>query len=200
MTLKYIVRRVDHPLAKVGGANVILQQKADSSSHVVMQSSVANSAGSVTFSGQRPQYVTYLASAIDTSGRFYTGSSTGGWLAFTGNSVHTTYVDLTVMPAYDCTVTVPASTKYTRSANVSFKVTGSINKRITSPKTLKIVATKGSTTKTFTVALTAKASSTSYSGKVKLSKGTWTLFALFGGNSTTAPQDSGLVGRTVVVK
>ena len=83
---------------------------------------------------------------------------------------------------------------------MSFKVTGSINKRITSPKTLKIVATKGSTTKTFTVALTAKASSTSYSGKVKLSKGTWTLFALFGGNSTTAPQDSGLVGRTVVVK
>jgi len=200
MTLKYVVRRLDHPLAKVGGANVILQQKDDGSSHVVMQTAVANGAGLVTFTGQRPQFVTYLATAIDTSGRFYTGSSSGSWLAFTGGSTHTTYVDLTVIPAYDCTVTVPASSKYTRSANVSFTVTGSINKRITSPHTMKIVATKGSTTKTFTIALTPKASSTSYSGKVKLSKGTWRLFALFAGNGNTAPQDSGLVGRTVVVK
>jgi hypothetical protein len=200
MTIKYVVRRLDHPLAKVAGANIILQQKDNISSHVVMQTAVANSSGLVTFSGQRPQGVTYLASAIDTSGRYYTGSSNGGYLAFAGGTVTTVYADLTAIPAYDCTVTVPASSKYTRSANVRFTVTGSINKRITSPHTMKIVATRGSTTKTFTIALTPKTSSTSYSGKVKLSKGTWKLFALFGGNSTTAPQDSGVVGRTVVVK
>jgi hypothetical protein len=201
MTIKYIVRHADHPLAKVGGANVLLQQKDTSSSHIVMQSGVANSAGLVTFGGQRPQGVTYQATAIDTTGRFWTGTSTGAYLPFVGGTVNTVYIDLTAAgSSFESTVSVPASSKYTRSANVSFTVNGTITKRVTSPKTMKIVAVKGGTTKTFTAAITAKTSSSTYGGKVKLSKGTWTLFALFGGNSTLAPTDSGLVGRSVVVK
>jgi hypothetical protein len=147
--------------------------------------------------GLRPQNVVWQASAIDPTARFWSGSSDGGWVAYTGNTVNTVAIQLSPAgSSREITPTVPAA-KYSEKRNKAFGVTGKFldNKPIANGSQIKILAVKGGTSKTFN----GKIKSNKYSASVKLGKGTWTLYALFGGNATYAANDS-LTGKTVKVK
>jgi hypothetical protein len=193
-TIKTVVRRTGHPLTTLPGQFLILQQKSGSNT-LQQWSGTTGGAGSAAWAGLRTFGVTYLESAIDPTGRFYAADSATGWHSLVGGTTLTTFIDLVPAGASrEITPTVPAC-KTPRTRNKYFAVTGAFTKPIANGTQLKILAVKGGTTKTFS----GKIKSNKYSSSVKLSKGTWKLYALFKGNATFAPNDS-LLGKTVVVK
>ena len=195
-TLKTVTQRAGHPLTKIGGAVIILQEKDSGTTHVTTQHGMTPGNGVNVWPGLRPQNVLWEASAIDPTARFWSGSSDGGWVAYTGGTVNTVAIQLSPAGASrEITPTVPFVSKPSQKRNKAFGVSGAFTKALSNGSQIKILAVKGSTTKTFN----GKIKSNKYSSSVKLGKGTWTLYALFGGNATFAANDS-LTGKSVKVK
>jgi hypothetical protein len=193
-TIKTIVRRAGHPLTVLPGQFIMLQQKSGVGT-VQQWSATTGGAGTAAWSALRTFSVTYKESAIDPTGRFYAGDSSAGWHAVVGGATTVTYAELFPAGASrEITPTVPAA-KSSQKRGRSFKVTGKFSKSIANGSQIKVLAVKGSTTKTFG----GKIKSGGYSANVKLAKGTWKLYALFGGNSAYAANDS-LNSKTVKVK
>ncbi|MDR3685960.1 MAG: carboxypeptidase-like regulatory domain-containing protein [Coriobacteriia bacterium] len=192
-TIKTVVRRFGHPMTMLPGQFVIVQQK-DGSGHLQQWSATTGSDGAAAFSGLPWSAVTYKESAIDPTGRFYAGDASSSFAAIIGG-VNPIYIDLSPAGASrEITPTVPAA-KYSEKKNVAFSATGGFSKSLSSGSQIKILAVKGGTSKTFG----GKIKSNKYKVSVKLAKGTWTLYALFGGNSTFAANDS-YAGKSVKVK
>jgi hypothetical protein len=194
-TIKTIVRRAGHPLTTLPGQFLILQQKSALST-LQQWSATTGGGGAYSWPGMRTYSVTYLESAIDPTGRFYAADSTTGWHSVVGGTTTTTYVDLSPAgSSREVTPSVPATKKSTQKKNKYFTVTGTFSKPLANGKQITILAVKGSVRKTFA----GKIKSNKYSASVKLAKGTWKLYALFGGNATFAANDS-LSGKTVTTK
>jgi hypothetical protein len=196
--LRVIARREGHPLTLLPGIFTIVQQK-DSVNNVRQWSAVTNGSGWSQTSGllSGATWPQYTASGIDPTGRFYSYPMSGNtWGPIVGGTTTAAYLEMRPAGASrEITPSVPASKKTNRSANVSFTVYGNFSKSLANGKQIKILAVKGSTQKVF--AGTIKYNK--YSAKVKLKKGTWTLYALFTGNSQFAANDS-LVGKVYKVK
>jgi hypothetical protein len=171
---------------------LIVQQKSALNTYQ-QWSGVSGSGGVTMWPGLRAYNVMYAENAIDPTGRFYSSSITS-FHTIIGGAVNTEYIDLTVAASHDITPTVP-SCSAKQKKNVSFTVKGTFSKSIANGKQISILAIKGGTQKSFGGAI----KSNKYSAKVKLSKGTWTLYALFSGNATFAANDS-LAGKVVTVK
>jgi hypothetical protein len=200
-SIKVVVRRAGHSLTRLANQALILQQK-DLSNHIQAFDGLTNGSGYETFGGLRAADVTYKESAIDPSGLFYSNDATSTWLSHVGGQTDTAYIDLgLISESKNATVTVPSSSSSV-THNVSFTVSDTATRKITGSTKMKIVAKKGSTTKTFSISKSSypTSGSTKYRGKIKLtSKGTWTLYALWPGNSAYATTDS-VTGKTVTVK
>jgi hypothetical protein len=194
------VTRSGHPLTVLKGIGITLVQKS-AGGHLAAFTGTTNSNGVAAFGGL--PHDDYQLQAYDPTGRFGTGALPGWstYYTYLGGTNNVVALDLPLsVAAQDVVVSVPGRKSSSVTKNRNFTVSGTISKRVTSPKTLTIVAIKGSTVKTFTANITALSSSSTYKcKKVKLSKGTWSVWAVFGGNSSLAPTDSGS-GKSIKAK
>jgi hypothetical protein len=199
--LKMVVRRAGHPNTRLVGSYVIVQQKSTFDT-VQAFSKTAGKYGSATFAGLLGTSVTYKESAIDPSGMFYSTDATGAWLPYYGGSTHTLYVDMPITAeSKNVTITVPVSNSSVRKGG-KLSVAVTATRKITTSQKMKILAKKGSTTKTFYLAKSSypTASTTKYRKSIKLpSKGTWELYAVWPGSASYAITDS-VGGKSVKVK
>lgn len=187
------VRRAGHPMTKLPGRLVTMTYHEDPNDTCWSRSTAANGVASL---GPMPPGPLHVAVIDPTGNLTYAGETLG---PFDAGQRISLLAEMTVVdPSHDVAVSVPSSGSRQKK-NAAFKVKGTLNRRVTSPTTLKIVAVKGGATRTFSAKIKAGASSSSYSAKVSLPKGTWKLWAVFGGSASWAPTDSGR-GKTVVVR
>ncbi len=199
-TLKNVVRRIGHPYTRIKGSYVIVQQKSAVNT-VQTFSKTVDKYAAATFKGLRGTNVTYKESAIDPSGMFYSGDATSTWLPYYGGTTNTIYIDLYVAgESKNVTITVPSS-KSTVNAGSTFAVAVTASRNITTSQKMMILAKKGSTTKRFYLPKVSHPTggSTKYLKGIKLSKGTWTLYAVWPGSSKYSTTDS-VTGKTVKAK
>jgi hypothetical protein len=202
--MKVIVRRSGHSLTRLPNKAILVQRKKISDSTLVEIDGTTGSDGTAKFGNLASTGYTYKESAIDTQGWFYSTDATSVFLPryplTPGTPADNVYIDMQ-MPlgsSHDMTLTVPSS-KSSVTHNVNFYVTVTATRKVSGSTKMKIVAKKGSTTKTFSLKKYSYPSShsTKYRQKLKLpSKGTWKLYALWPGNGTYATTDS-ITGKTV---
>jgi hypothetical protein len=199
-SLSVVTRRAGHPFTRLGNRMVLVQQR-DSLDDVQVFEGVTNKSGVKAFPGIAAWNVDYKESAIDPRGWFNSTNATSAWVPLAQGATVTQYIDMALAkPSVNCTVGVPSSkSKVTRG--VRFTVSGKLSRSIKKSPKVKIVAQKGSTTRTFFLKVKALSSTSKYSGRIRLSKkGTWKLYAVFKGTSAYAPNDSNPKCKTVVVK
>lgn len=193
-TVKVVVTRANHPLTVLPGKWVVEEQKAAITLTMTQWWATTGGDGSATFSGLSAGNAgTYKESVVDPIGQFLAAD------ANTWRSVNpyngTTVVNASLFvagPSFEVTPTVPYA-KHSQKKNKSFTASGKFSKSVANGSQIQVLAIKGSTRKTFG----GKIKSSKYYVKVKLpKKGTWTLYALFKGNSTFAPNDS-LNGKSI---
>ena len=193
VTFRTTVTRFGHPYTKLPGIHV--DYTWDATPINALWSGSTSAAGINVLSGGAPGIWSF--DGVDPTGRFEEGFAAVS--TFFAGSVSPIAINMFVAgPTQDVALSVPLATS-PQKVNKAFSATGILSKRVTSPKTVTILAIKGGTRKTFAAKITAKAASSSYKASIKLKKGTWTLVALFGGNQTLAPTDS-VSGATVKVK
>jgi len=195
VTFRATVTRTGHPYTKLPG--IYVDYTWDAYPINAFWTGYTSAAGINVLSGGAPGVWSF--DGVDPTGRFDEAFSTTSGQTFLAGSVSAIPIEMPVVdPSQDVVLSVPFA-KSPQKAGNAFSVTGTLSKRVTRPKTVTILAIKGGTHKTFGAKITAKATSSTYKASVKLKKGTWTLVALFGGNQTLAPTDSG-TGSTVKVK
>ncbi len=201
-TMKTVVRRAGHPYTRLAGSYVIVQQKSDGPESIQTFSKTAGKYGSATFAGLRGAGVKYKESAIDPKGMFYSADATSTWLPYLGGQSYTVYIDMAVAgESKNVTITVPVS-KSSVKKGVRLSVAVGATRKITTSQKMKILAKKGSTTKTYYLPKVSypSASTTKYRKSIRLpSKGTWKLYAVWPGSTSYAITDS-VGGKTVKVK
>jgi len=193
VVLKTTVMRSGHPFTKLSGK--LVGATYFESPNAVYWSGMTGGGGSATLSGLPTQ--SFFMEVVDPLGSFATTTTNVGPYGVGQHAAVVIQMPLANL-AKDVTVSVPhANTP--QKKNKKFTVTGTMNHRVVAPKTLTILAVKGSTTKSFSVKIKALTSTSTYKGSIKLGKGTWTLYSVFSGSGVWAPTDS-VTGKVVKVK